>query len=112
MRVCRLGSGFAASTEGDSVEASPEAARQYPAGWYDFNGGKRYWDGETWTDHLAYVPLASAPVSYVWITVAVAVGMVIGWFLIWAGAQAAPDTFYWPVKFVVKAAASVNVLGQ
>jgi hypothetical protein len=27
--------------------------------------------------------------------------MVVGWFLIWLAAQAAPDTFYWPVKFVV-----------
>ena len=28
--------------------------------------------------------------------------MVLGWALIWAGAQAAPDAFYWPVKFVVE----------
>ena len=30
------------------------------------------------------------------------VGVVIGWLIIWAGAQADPETLYWPVKFVVE----------
>jgi hypothetical protein len=43
-----------------------------------------------------------AQINYLTIVGAVAVGMVIGWFAIWVGAQADPDTFYWPVKFVVE----------
>jgi hypothetical protein len=87
------------------MEASPDAVQtEYPAGWYDFNGGKRYWDGGAWTHHFAYVPPPVAPerISYIGIALAVAIGMVAGWFVIWLGAQEAPDTFYWPVKFVVE----------
>jgi TM2 domain-containing membrane protein YozV len=30
-----------------------------PAGWYPHGGGQRYWDGRSWTDHMA--PLPSPP---------------------------------------------------
>jgi hypothetical protein len=33
---------------------------------------------------------------------AVAIGIVVGWFIIWLGAELVPDHIYWPVKFVVK----------
>jgi hypothetical protein len=82
------------------MEASQEAQQTARPGWYEFNGGMRYYDGG-WTEHFAYVQ-PRTEISYLGIWAAVVVGMVVGWFIIWAAAQAAPDTFYWPVKFVVK----------
>ena len=71
-------------------------------GWYEYAGGLRFWDSG-WTNH--YAPPARTPepgrINYFNIVFAVAVGMIIGWLAIWLLAQIAPDTFYWPVKFVV-----------
>ena len=44
------------------------APEQAPAGWYQADAGRpRYWDGELWTEHVAYAvgqPPASATVAY------------------------------------------------
>lgn len=76
---------------------------QWDRGWYEYAGGLRFWDGG-WTDHYAPPTRMSPPeqINYFAIVLAVAVGMVIGWLVIWILAQIAPDTFYWPVKFVVE----------
>lgn len=79
-----------------------------PAGWYPDPGGsgtERYWDGKRWKGERE-VDTKTATVSYVKLdpsstVLIVAFGMVVGWFLIWLGAQVAPDIFYWPIKVVV-----------
>jgi hypothetical protein len=76
--------------------------QEWERGWYDYAGGLRFWDNG-WTEH--YAPPAGrqrTEINYWKITKAVAGGLLIGWFLVWLLAQAAPDTFYWPVKFVVE----------
>jgi hypothetical protein len=75
---------------------------QWERGWYQYAGGLRLWDNG-WTEQYA-PPTRSDPseINYRKIAQAVAGGMLIGWFLIWLLAQAAPDTIYWPVKFVVE----------
>lgn len=77
---------------------------EWERGWYEYAGGLRYYDGNGWTDH--YAPPTrqqpSAQINYMAITCAVAIGMVLGWLFIWILAQIDPDTFYWPVKFVVE----------
>jgi hypothetical protein len=82
------------------AEEQPRQAESTKPGWYSHHNGKRYHDGNDWTDHYAYV--APSQISYVSVAFAVAFGVVIGWLAIWIGAQAAPDTFYVPVKFVVE----------
>lgn len=72
-------------------------------GWYTYWGGIRFYDGTDWLgDPLPPVQ----KIDYRFLTLAVMFGVMLGgvlaWFLVWVGAQAAPDTFYWPVKFVVK----------
>jgi hypothetical protein len=68
----------------------------------------RFWDGSEWTDDMAPAPpKGERGLSTLAQVGVVAVGVVIGWFIIWVGAQAAPDTFYWPVKFVVEDLPSV-----
>jgi len=70
-------------------------------GWYDFAGGKRFFDGKQWTDHYAYTP---EPALDFWeIVGAVCLGVVGAFVLLWIAAQVAPDLFYLPVKFVVEA---------
>ena len=32
---------------------TPPPAPSVPAGWYPHEGGQRYWDGTTWTEHRA-----------------------------------------------------------
>lgn len=32
-----------------------DESQEAQAGWYDHAGGKRFYDGERWTDHYAYV---------------------------------------------------------
>lgn len=72
-------------------------------GWYDYAGGLRLWDGERWTNHFAPPPPSKVQSFDFWEAAkAVAAGMVLGWFLIWIGAQFAPDVFYWPIKVVVE----------
>jgi hypothetical protein len=81
-------------------ENAPEES--WERGWYEFAGGLRYYDGRAWTDHYAPPARNPAPIDYGKIALAVAGGMVLGWFLIWLGAQADSDHIYWPVKFVVE----------
>lgn len=85
-------------------EITPETHpdQEWERGWYRYAGGLRFWDNG-WTEHYA-PPMRLEPTSidYWKIAGAVALGMVIGWFLIWLGAQISPDHIYWPVKFVVK----------
>jgi len=71
-----------------------------PAGWYEDDGGLRYWDGTAWTEQRA--PKPADPLSQRAIASAVLVGVLAAWFVIWLGAQFASDIFYWPVKFVVE----------
>ena len=61
-----------------------------PPGWYDHQAGLRYWNGTDWTDHRApSPPAAPQTIGVVEIIIAgVALGMVLGWALIWVGAQA------------------------
>lgn len=89
----------------DVAEASDKANEpdNPEPGWYDYAGGLRLWNGERWTDQYAPPPPPPAErINYRSIAGAAAIGMVIGWFVIWALAQAWPETFYWPVKFVVE----------
>ena len=76
---------------------------RWERGWYEYAGGLRYYDGNGWTEHYA-PPTRQRPaqINYVAIAGAVAIGMVLGWLFIWILAQIDPDTFYWPVKFVVE----------
>lgn len=82
-------------------ETNPD--EQWERGWYEYAGGLRFWDGG-WTDQ--YAPPTRMPepkpINYFNIAFAVAAGMVIGWLAIWLLAQIAPETFYWPVRFVVE----------
>lgn len=94
----------AAATSAQGVQP----ASQFPAGWYDYpqGGGRRFWDGQQWTDHFVPPPAeperrAGGP-GIAEIIVGVALGMILGWGLIYLGAQIAPDDIYWPVKFVVE----------
>ena len=76
---------------------------EWGRGWYEYAGGLRFWDGG-WTEHYA-PPTRIKPseeINYWLITLAVAGGLVLGWFVIWLGAQIDPDHIYWPVKFVVE----------
>jgi hypothetical protein len=75
---------------------------RWERGWYEFAGGLRFYDGNSWTDHYAPPARNPKPIDYGKITLSVAGGMILGWFLIWLGAQVAPDEIYWPVKFVVE----------
>ena len=78
---------------------------QTQPGWYeisDMHQTLRFWDGTGWTDEMAPAPPRDQRLSPLALIGVVAIGVVLGWFLIWLGAQAAPDTFYWPVKFVVE----------
>jgi hypothetical protein len=89
--------------EPEMITPETHPQEQWETGWYDYAGGLRLWDGG-WTQHYA-PPMAHQkpePINYRALAGAVAVGIVIGWFIIWALAQAWPDTFYWPVKFVVE----------
>lgn len=82
-------------------ESNPEEA--WERGWYHYAGGLRFWDGG-WTEHYAPPVEHQKPeaINYWRLTCCIAVGVFLGWFMVWVLAQAAPDTFYWPVKFVVK----------
>jgi hypothetical protein len=71
-----------------------------PAGWYEDAGSLRYWDGDKWTDQRAPKPLA--PMTQRALASAVLIGVLAAWFVVWLLAQMAPETFYLPVKFVVK----------
>jgi uncharacterized protein DUF2510 len=70
------------------------------AGWYEEDQGLRYWDGTSWTAQRAPRPLK--PLTQREIASAVMLGVLGALFIVWLGAQLAPDTFYLPVKFVVK----------
>jgi hypothetical protein len=69
-------------------------------GWYEFQGGFRYWDGGQWTEHFG--PPHPPMLTQRQIASAVLVGALAAFFVVWMAAQLAPDTFYVPVKFVVK----------
>ena len=71
------------------------------AGWYpapDMHQTLRFWDGDEWTDDMAPAPPQATGPDAVTRVVIIAVGLVVGWLLIWLGAQAAPDTFYFPIR--------------
>lgn len=71
-----------------------------PPGWYQVEGTLRYYDGESWTGHVAppYPPSLSTPR----IASAVFLGVFGALFIVWFGAQIDPDHVYFPVKFVVE----------
>jgi hypothetical protein len=75
-------------------------------GFYDAgHRTKRFWDGEDWTDTVVYDPPAEAqrePLSFVQLVFGTTLGFLLGWALVYLGAQAEPDNIYWPVKFVVE----------
>jgi proline-rich tail region repeat protein len=74
-----------------------------PPGWYDNEGGLRFWSGSQWTEQRAPTPPpAPKSIGIVEVIAGVALGMVLGWAIIYLGAQLAPEAFYWPVKFVVE----------
>jgi hypothetical protein len=79
--------------------------QQTQPGWYeapDMHQTLRFWDGSEWTDDLAPGPSQKTGPDAVTRVVIIALGFALGWFLIWVGAHAAPDTFYFPIKFVVE----------
>jgi hypothetical protein len=69
-------------------------------GWHERNGTLRYFDGDQWTDHIA--PPYPSNLTTGGIAGAVAIGILVAFFLIWLGAQISPEHVYLPVKFVVK----------
>jgi Protein of unknown function (DUF2510) len=76
---------------------------KHAPGWYEFHGGQRFWDGERWTDHMAPPrSLPAEPMGFAKTVLAVAVGVVLAWGLIYAGSEVAPDDIYVPVKFVTE----------
>jgi hypothetical protein len=86
-----------------AVDPVDDDGREWDPGWYTYFGGIRFHDGDDWVgDPHPPVPA----VNYWWWIAVIAAGVTIGgvlvWFLVWLGAQAAPETIYWPVKFVVK----------
>lgn len=89
--------------EPEMITPESHPQEEWQRGWYDYAGGLRFWDGG-WTD--LYAPPTRQqlpdPINYWKIAEAVAGGIVMGWFLIWLGAQVLPDYVYWPVKFVVE----------
>jgi hypothetical protein len=88
------------SLEEITPETHPE--EEWERGWYPYAGGLRFWD-DGWTSHYAPPTVhPPQPINYWKVMEAVAGGLVLGWFLIWLGAQVAPDVVYWPVKFVVE----------
>ncbi len=89
-------------TAPESKSGSSDASElEHAAGWYDHAGGKRFWDGEEWTEHYAYVPPPSKSLDFWEVVGAVALGVILGFGALWLGAQMAPDDIYLPVKFVV-----------
>jgi len=76
-------------------------ARTKPAGWYAFGrDGRRFWDGEVWTDH--YAPAETDTLTwFLVIVVGVAMGVFAGLMLMRLAADANPDTFFVPIKVVV-----------
>lgn len=91
------------SDQAELITPETHPDEQWDRGWYEYAGGLRFWDGG-WTDHYAPPTRMTQPdrINYISIALAVALGIVIGWLVIWVLAQIAPDTFYWPVKFVVE----------
>lgn len=81
--------------------AQEAASAQTAPGWYEQDGGLRFWDGSAWTDNRAPAP-RGATLTPRQIAGAVCVGMLGAWIVLLLAAQASPDTFYLPVKFVVK----------
>jgi len=84
------------------AQAASEDERRAAAGWYEYAGGLRFYDGDKWTDHIAPPRQKVVEVNYWRIAAAVTFGMVLAWAIIWGGAQLSPEHIYWPVKFVVK----------
>jgi hypothetical protein len=74
-----------------------------PSGWYEFEGGFRYWDGQLWTNHFGPPhPTMPKMLTQRQIASAVLVGVLAALFVVWIAAQISPDHAYLPVKFVVK----------
>lgn len=69
-------------------------------GWHLIEGTLRYFDGENWTQHFA--PPYPSSLTTGNIAGAVFLGVFAALFLVWLGAQAAPDDIFFPVKFVVE----------
>lgn len=89
-----------ADTDTTKRESTDEPLKtEAKAGWYKFAGGLRFYDGSEWTDHYAPPPQEARTMSE--LTLAVAGGVLIAWFIIWLGAQIDNEHIYWPVKFVV-----------
>lgn len=77
-----------------------EPASGHAPGWYPYFNGVRFFDGQEWTDQIAYSP--PKPVVGPWeIAAAAFAGVLLALFVVWLGAQLAPDHIYLPVKFVV-----------
>jgi len=83
-----------------------DESQEAQAGWYDHAGGKRFYDGERWTDHYAYVgPTKAQRASgelFLIVLCATFLGVLLALGVVWLGAQSAPDDIYFPVKFVVE----------
>jgi hypothetical protein len=77
-----------------------EPDKQSAPGWYEFEGGFRYWDGGVWTDQFG--PPHPPRMSWVRVASAVAIGVIVAWALILTATKAAPDAFSVPVKVEVK----------
>lgn len=76
--------------------------------WYkDGSNGLRYWDGEQWTENRVPRPATGLNATQ-WLQVALAVcaGVLAAWAVILILANADPDTFFFPVKFLVEEAPS------
>jgi hypothetical protein len=77
-----------------------ETSNKSIPGWYEQDGGLRFHDGEHWTPFR--VPKPPPTLTRNDISFAVFAGVFAALALVWLLAQLAPDTFYLPVKFVVK----------
>lgn len=88
-----------------NAEVEREMAEQREAvarmGWYEWAGGLRYHDGINWTDHLAPPNAKVRSLGFGEVVMATAIGAFLAIAVVWGLAQAEPDTFYFPVKFVV-----------
>jgi hypothetical protein len=92
------------------VEATQQQqSGQWAPGWYEYphGGGRRFWDGQQWTDHFV-PPLDSGaaakpgaghgPLDFGRTVLAVWAGFILGWGTVFLGSQIAEDSIYWPVK--------------
>lgn len=115
--------------------ATQQGQNNYPPGWYNFHGGRRFWDGERWTDHLAPPAAARAskaapvllalgaalgvggcsfllaPLIWFWIPIAMgAVGLILASLSTTSSVRGAePGSTYGAVAAVIICAAAIGV---